>query len=98
IPTSSYGSIAYFREDHFSGGRPRVPTLATLHMPLHNYPASIFDRRPDLWLHCVSETQHGTAPAGSSLLPPIPNGVPPALLETRHRKRDYAVVLSRICP
>jgi len=22
IPTSSYGSIAYFREDHFSGGRP----------------------------------------------------------------------------
>ncbi|MCA7960663.1 hypothetical protein LGM14_24475, partial [Burkholderia multivorans] len=29
IPTSSYGSIAYFREDHFSGGRPKVPAVKT---------------------------------------------------------------------
>ncbi|WP_309085187.1 glycosyltransferase family 4 protein [Chelativorans sp.] len=76
----------------------RVPTLATLHLPLDWYPDWIFQRRPNLWLHCVSQAQHRTAPAGAALLPPIENGVPRKLFETRQRKRGHALVLSRICP
>ncbi|WEX10417.1 glycosyltransferase [Chelativorans sp. AA-79] len=75
-----------------------IPTLATLHLPLDWYPGWIFQRRPNLWLHCVSEAQHRTAPDGASLLPPVPNGAPQALFETRQRKRDHALLLSRICP
>jgi len=76
----------------------RVPTLATLHLPLDWYPDWIFEPRSNLWLNCVSEAQHRTAPAGASLLPPIANSVPQKLFETRQRKRDHAIVLSRICP
>jgi len=75
-----------------------APTLATLHLPLDWYPDWIFERRMNLWLHCVSAAQHKTAPEGATLLPPIPNGVPRELFETRCRKRDHAIVLSRICP
>jgi glycosyltransferase involved in cell wall biosynthesis len=75
-----------------------APTLATLHLPLDWYPESIWQPRPNLWLHCVSQAQHATRPAGARSLPPIPNGVSPRLFETRQRKRDFAVMLSRICP
>ncbi|MFC4624295.1 hypothetical protein ACFO1V_03485, partial [Daeguia caeni] len=34
IPTSSYGSIVYFREDHFSGGRPVSARLTRFPLPL----------------------------------------------------------------
>lgn len=74
-----------------------APTLATLHLPLDWYPASIFRPRDNLWLHCVSEAQHASRPAGARLLPPIPNGVSPAFFETACAKRDHAIVLSRIC-
>lgn len=75
-----------------------APTLATLHLPLDWYPQSIWRPRKNLWLHGVSASQHRTRPAGATLLPPIPNGVSPKLFETRQRKRDFAMVLSRICP
>jgi len=75
-----------------------VPALATLHLPLDWYPDWIFRPRSNLWLNCVSESQHRTAPAGASMLPPIANSVPQELFETRQRKRDHAIVLSRICP
>lgn len=74
-----------------------APTLATLHLPLDWYPASIFRPRANLWLHCVSEAQHATRSAGARLLPPIPNGVSPKLFETVCPKHDHAIVLSRIC-
>jgi len=76
----------------------RAPTLATLHLPLDWYPDWIFAPRPNLWLHCVSEAQHRTAPKDAALLPPIPNGVPRELFRTRQRMRDHAIALSRICP
>lgn len=76
----------------------RASTLATLHLPLDWYSPEIFEPRPNLWLHCVSEAQHATRPAGAELLPPIPNGVSPRLLATACRKRNHAIVLSRICP
>jgi glycosyltransferase involved in cell wall biosynthesis len=75
-----------------------APTLATLHLPLDWYPASLFQPRPNLWLHCVSDAQHATRPAGAELLPPIPNGVSPQLFDTHSRKRGHAIMLSRICP
>ncbi|YBV95203.1 glycosyltransferase [Phyllobacteriaceae bacterium JZ32] len=75
-----------------------APTLATLHLPLDWYPSWIFRPRVNLWLHCVSEAQHATRPAGARLLTPIPNGVSPALFDTSLRKRDHAIMLSRICP
>jgi glycosyltransferase involved in cell wall biosynthesis len=75
-----------------------APTLATLHLPLDWYPGSIWRPRPNLWLHCVSESQHQTSPAGSRLLAPVPNGVSPRLFHTRQSKRGFAVMLTRICP
>lgn len=76
----------------------RARTLATLHLPLDWYPASVWRSRPNLKLHCVSEAQHATRPPGADLLPPIPNGVSPRLFATRQRKREFALMLSRICP
>ncbi|UCI29765.1 glycosyltransferase [Mesorhizobium sp. B4-1-4] len=75
------------------------PTLVTLHLPLQWYPPAVLRPvREDLWLHAVSAAQQETAPTGSILVPPIPNGVDvDALSETRSR-RNFALVLSRICP
>ncbi|WP_274425716.1 glycosyltransferase family 4 protein [Chelativorans sp. YIM 93263] len=75
-----------------------APTLATLHLPLDWYPEWIYRGYPNLWLHCVSEAQHHTAPEGAALLPPIENGVPRELFETNEGKSDHAIALSRICP
>ena len=79
---------------------PGPPLLVTLHLPPDWYPAAAFNPpRPDTWLHCVSESQHRTAPGGPRLLPPIPNGVPVAELgAVRPRRRGYALVLARVCP
>lgn len=79
---------------------PGVPVLATLHVPLDWYPAGTFPvTRPDTWLHCVSGRQHATFPPAPNLLPPIENGVPvEALAAHPHAKRDFALMLSRLCP
>ncbi|WP_181706421.1 glycosyltransferase [Chthonobacter rhizosphaerae] len=74
------------------------PTLVTLHLPLDWYPAGAFAPRPDLMLHGVSASQTLTAPPEARLLAPIPNGVPVDDLAARHAKRDFALVLGRICP
>ena len=77
---------------------PGAPVLATLHLPLDHYPPAALDpARPGTWLNCVSAYQHGTARPAPNLLPPIENGVDiPA--PTRHARRRFALVLSRICP
>jgi glycosyltransferase involved in cell wall biosynthesis len=78
---------------------PGVPVLATLHVPPSWYaPPALRPERPDTWLHCVSQAQHEACPPGLNLLPPIPNGVPVAELTARHAKRDFALILGRICP
>jgi glycosyltransferase involved in cell wall biosynthesis len=78
---------------------PGVPVLATLHVPPSWYaPEALHPGRPDTWLHCVSQTQAEAFPLGLDLLPPIPNGVPVAELAARHAKRDFALILGRICP
>ncbi|HTG45108.1 MAG TPA: glycosyltransferase [Verrucomicrobiae bacterium] len=75
-----------------------VPVLVTLHLPPLWYPPSVFQlSRPNVWLHCVSPSQHTVCPASPNLLPPIENGVD----LPKHRqvpKRNFALSLGRICP
>ena len=78
---------------------PGVPVLVTLHGPWAWYPQhALRPARPDTWFHCVSLTQHGSAPPGVRLLDPIENGVPVEALTARHAKRRFALMLGRICP
>ncbi|RWO70084.1 MAG: glycosyltransferase family 4 protein [Mesorhizobium sp.] len=75
------------------------PTLVTLHLPLDWYPAAALrPTRGDLWLHAVSPTQQKTAPSDARLAAPIPNGVDIEALTLLQSKRDFALVLSRVCP
>lgn len=76
-----------------------VPLLATLHLPPAWYPREVFDDpRADLHLHCVSRSQQRACPAQARLGPVIENGVPVRALQSRVRKRRYALCLGRICP
>ena len=78
---------------------PRVPVLVTLHVPFTWYGADLSNLgRPDVFMHCVSASQRRTCPPGVSLLPEIPNGIPPELFGARHAKRRFALTLGRICP
>lgn len=78
---------------------PEVPTLATLHLPPDWYSRNIFRlKRRNLFLNCVSVSQHKACPQSSLLLPSIPNGVDVRRFEGRSVKRNYALALGRICP
>lgn len=78
---------------------PGVPVLATLHLPPSWYAeTALRPGRPDTWLHCVSAAQHRDCPPGLPLLPPIPNGVDVDAFAGRHAKRNFALMLGRICP
>ncbi|KAA3452329.1 glycosyltransferase family 4 protein [Mesorhizobium sp. SARCC-RB16n] len=75
------------------------PTLVTLHLPLDWYRTeALCPTRNDLWLHAVSAAQEKTAPPGARLAPPIPNGVDIEAFSLLQPKRDFALLLSRICP
>ncbi|TCH98115.1 glycosyltransferase family 4 protein [Roseococcus sp. SYP-B2431] len=74
------------------------PVLVTLHLPPGWYPpAALQPRRPDTWLHPVSQAQYRTCPPSPALLPPIPNGVPVEELHTPVSRRGFALCLGRIC-
>jgi glycosyltransferase involved in cell wall biosynthesis len=76
-----------------------VALLATLHLPPAWYAPQVFEgQRPDLALHCVSQRQRLSCPAGADRLCVIENGVPVEALDSRARKRPFAVALGRICP
>ena len=79
---------------------PGPPALATLHLPPSWYPAeALRPERADTWLNPVSLSQARDCPPGARILRPIPNGVPVAELQAvRHRRRDFALVIGRICP
>jgi glycosyltransferase involved in cell wall biosynthesis len=75
---------------------PGLPLLATLHLPIPWYePGALAPRRPSTWVHGVSSEQRLE---GQHVLQPIENGVPVDGLSARYRKRDFALVLARICP
>lgn len=76
-----------------------IPTLATLHLPLDHYPEAILrSRRRDLWFNCVSEQQALAAPRTGHVLAPIANGIDVGSFATNRRRRDFALILTRICP
>ena len=75
-----------------------VPVLVTLHLPPSWYPPESFEHGPNVWLHCVSESQHAACPPYEKLLPPIPNGVALDEFRLRSRKRGYLFAMGRICP
>lgn len=78
---------------------PFVPVLATLHLPPGWYPGRVFRMtRPVSYLNCVSLGQQLTCPPGAPLVPAISNGVPVRALQARHAKRNFALMLGRICP
>jgi glycosyltransferase involved in cell wall biosynthesis len=78
---------------------PGPPVLATLHLPVAWYPPQALQpQRADTWVHCVSQGQHQTCPSGAFLLPPIENGVAVPDRPPRHAKRDFCLLLARICP
>jgi glycosyltransferase involved in cell wall biosynthesis len=75
------------------------PTLVSLHLPLDWYPAAALrPDRDDFWLHPVSAAQARTAPEGAQLQPPIPNGVDVDGLCGTGAKRNFALMLGRVCP
>lgn len=76
-----------------------IPVLATLHLPLDHYPEGLLQsRRRDLWFNCVSERQASPAPRTGRFLGPIANGVDIDSFAQDRRRRDFALVLTRICP
>ncbi|KAA6456959.1 glycosyltransferase family 4 protein [Acidobacteria bacterium AB60] len=74
-----------------------VPVLVTLHMPISWYPADVWRRLPaNVMLQCVSDSQRRTLPPHLKDVAIIPNGV--ELHDTVEERRDFALVLGRICP
>jgi glycosyltransferase involved in cell wall biosynthesis len=73
------------------------PRLVTLHLPLDHYPSEALSRK-DLWLHCVSRSQHQSRPRDANFLEPIENASPLDPPSISHAKRRYALFLGRICP
>ncbi len=75
------------------------PVLVTLHLPPDWYPPGVFElKRPQTFLHCVSETQQRGCPPHAKMLPVIENGVPVDRLKSGIPKERYALALGRICP
>ena len=78
---------------------PGVAVLATLHLPVDWYPRDIFDLpRPNTWMNCVSAAQERECPERPWVLPHIRNGVPVQKYGATVRKRDFVLMLGRICP
>jgi len=74
------------------------PCLATLHLPLAWYPATLLQApSPDLWLVPVSADQVSRGPPGARLIAPVNNGIDVEAFEPAP-KRSFAVALGRICP
>ena len=70
----------------------RLPKLATLHLPVAWYPASIFEMS-EVTLSYVSQTQ-ASVRAG----PVVCNGVDTERYGGNYEKQDFLLTLGRICP
>jgi len=73
-----------------------APMLATLHLPVSFYPPSIFDD-PKLTLNCVSQAQANSVPRPRKP-PAIFNGVDTQRYRDGSDKKNFLLVLTRICP
>jgi glycosyltransferase involved in cell wall biosynthesis len=73
-----------------------APMLATLHLPVSFYPAWIFDCER-VQLNCVSNAQANSVP--SPRKPPVvSNGVDTGRFRGNSGKKEFLLVLTRICP
>jgi CelD/BcsL family acetyltransferase involved in cellulose biosynthesis/glycosyltransferase involved in cell wall biosynthesis len=73
--------------------------LVTLHLPPGWYPAKIFRlQRPRTFLQCVSRSQLGACPEAANFLPVIGNGVPRCEEPAGVGKRNFALMMGRVCP
>ena len=88
--------VHYHGVDFSSYCAPDVPSLATLHLPLHLYEDAIF--REEVTLHCVSRSQFKQAPRVANIAGFIENGVDLTTFAPSNEHDDYALVLGRICP
>lgn len=85
--------------DQYLPGRPDVPVVVSLHLPLTWYQhGALRPSRPNTALVCVSKTQRASAAPDVPVTAVIPNGVDVAGFPSRRRKGRYALVLGRICP
>lgn len=76
----------------------RAPILATLHLPIADYPRDLLDS-PAIAIACVSATQASTLPAPiRARARLLPNGVDLARYRARARKHGYVLALGRVCP
>jgi glycosyltransferase involved in cell wall biosynthesis len=73
---------------------PKLPMLATLHLPLDWYPPSIFDG--SVQLNCVSRAQASSAQNVN--WPVVENGIDTGQYGTNTGKRAHLLWLGRICP
>jgi glycosyltransferase involved in cell wall biosynthesis len=75
------------------------PVLVTLHLPIECYPTDAFTpHRPNVWFNCVSRSQHATSPPNVQMLPAIENGIADHFFAVAGTKRNFALMLARICP
>ncbi|MFL6352433.1 MAG: glycosyltransferase family 4 protein [Bryobacteraceae bacterium] len=73
-----------------------VPMLATLHLPVSFYPASIFNNAR-VKLNCVSNAQANSVP-GPRKPPVVFNGIDTTRYRGHSGKKEFLLVLTRICP
>jgi glycosyltransferase involved in cell wall biosynthesis len=73
-----------------------ITMLATLHLPVSFYPASIFDD-PTVTLNCVSQTQANSVP-GPRKPPVVFNGIDTEHYRNSSGAKEFLLVLTRICP
>ncbi|MGI9071666.1 MAG: glycosyltransferase family 4 protein [Bryobacteraceae bacterium] len=90
--------LIHFHGLDFYGYLPKqtVPMLATLHLPVSFYPAWIFDDAR-VKLSCVSYAQANSVP-GARKPPVVSNGVDTGRYRGNSGKKEFLLVLTRICP
>jgi hypothetical protein len=68
---------------------PGVPVLVTLHLPVDQYPETIFHLdRPQTFLQCISARQRSGCPPCANLLPEIEDDLAPGPAEATHAVRS----------
>ncbi len=78
---------------------PGIPVLVTLHMPIAWYgPERLKQIAPRVQLCCVSQSQLRSFPTQLGDLPVVENGVELPPWPSPEPKRDFALVLGRVCP
>jgi glycosyltransferase involved in cell wall biosynthesis len=78
---------------------PGVPVLATLHCPRDWYSRWALDTaRPGTFLNAVSQHQHAALLPNARLIEPIENGVDVESFAQNHRRRRFALMLTRVAP